>query len=48
MSPEKIAIVLVVTIAAIGGTGGMKKVSGTSRAVAIVADRPGMQPTTRP
>ena len=29
-------------------TGSMKKVIGTSRAVAIVAERPGIQPTTRP
>ena len=48
MSPEKIAIVEVVTMAAIAGTGGMKKVSGTRSAVAIVAESPGMQPTTRP
>ena len=43
-----IAMVLVVTIAATAGTGGMKKVSGTRSAVAMVADRPGMHPTTRP
>ena len=33
---------------ATAGTGGMKKVIGTSNAVAIVAVRPGMQPTNRP
>ena len=37
-----------VTMAAIAGTGGMKKVMGTSSAVAMVAVRPGMQPTNRP
>ena len=41
-------MVLVVTMAAMAGTGGMKKVSGTSSAVAMVAERPGMQPTTSP
>ena len=40
MSPEKIAIAVAVTIAAIAGIGGMKKVTGTSSAVAIVAVRP--------
>src|SRR2546423_13270837 len=48
MSPEKIAIAVAVTIAATAGTGGMKNVIGTSSAVAIVAVRPGMQPTNRP
>src|ERR1700752_3038375 len=48
MSPEKIAIAVAVTMAAIAGTGGMKKVIGTSSAVAIVAVRPGTQPTNRP
>ena len=41
MSPEKIAIAVAVTIAAIAGTGAMKNVTGTSRAVAIVAVSPG-------
>ena len=41
MSPAKIAIAVAVTIAATAGTGGMKKVTGTSSAVAIVAVRPG-------
>ena len=41
MSPAKIAIAVAVTIAAIAGTGSMKKVIGTSSAVAIVAVRPG-------
>src|SRR5690349_3875402 len=48
MSPEKIAIAVAVTIAAIAGTGGMKKVTGTSSAVAMVAVRPGTAPTKRP
>src|SRR6187200_2494761 len=48
MSPEKIAMAVAVTIAATAGTGGMKKVIGTSSAVAMVAVRPGMQPKTRP
>ena len=38
----------VVKMAAIAVTGGMKKVMGTSIAVAIVADKPGTQPTNRP
>ncbi len=41
MSPEKIAIAVAVTIAAIAGIGGMKNVTGTSSAVAMVAVRPG-------
>ena len=48
MSPEKIAIAVAVTIAAIAGIGGMKNVIGTSSAVAIVAVRPGTAPTNRP
>ena len=48
MSPEKIAIVVPVTIAAMAGIGGMKNVTGTSSAVAIVAVRPGTAPTNRP
>ena len=37
MSPEKIAIAVAVTIAAIAGIGAMNNVTGTSSAVAIVA-----------
>ena len=48
MSPEKIAIAVAVTIAAIAGIGAMKNVTGTSSAVAIVAVRPGTAPTKRP
>lgn len=48
MSEAKIAIAAVVTMAAMAGTGSMKKVIGTSIAVAIVADRPGTAPTKRP
>src|SRR5512134_976357 len=48
MSPEKIAIAVAVTMDAIAGTGGMKKVTGTSSAVAIVAVSPGIAPTNRP
>ena len=48
MSPEKIAIAVAVTIAAIAGIGAMKKVTGTSSAVAIVAVSPGTAPTKRP
>ena len=48
MSPAKIAIALAAMIAPIAGTGSMKKVSGTSSAVAIVAVSPGSAPTTRP
>src|SRR6188768_2936100 len=48
MSPEKIAIAVAVTMAAIAGIGAMKKVTGTSSAVAIVAVSPGTAPTNRP
>ena len=48
MSPEKMAIAVAVTMAATAGTGAMKKVTGTSSAVAMVAVRPGMAPTNRP
>src|SRR3954453_11424774 len=48
MSPEKIAIAVAVTIAAIAGLGAMQKVTGTSSAVAIVAVRPGTAPTNSP
>src|SRR3954466_614322 len=48
MSPAKIAIAVAVTIEAIAGTGGMKKVTGTSSAVAIVAVSPGTAPTNSP
>ena len=48
MSPEKIAIAVAVTIAAIAVIGGMKNVTGTSSAVAIVAVSPGTAPTNSP
>ena len=48
MSPAKIAIAVAVTMAATAGTGSMKKVIGTSSAVAIVAVRPGIAPTNIP
>src|SRR5205823_4739614 len=48
ISPEKIAIAVAVTIAAIAMIGGMKNVTGTSSAVAIVAVKPGTAPTNRP
>src|SRR5437764_5343240 len=48
MSPAKIAIAVAVTIAAIAGTGGMKKVTGTRSAVAIVAVSPGTATTKSP
>src|SRR5262245_34578906 len=48
MSPAKIAMAVAVTIEAIAGTGGMKKVTGTSSAVAMVAVSPGTAPTNRP
>src|SRR3546814_2061756 len=48
MSPAKIAMAVAVTIEASAGTGSMKKVSGTSRAVAMVAVSPGTAPTNRP
>jgi len=48
ISPAKIAVATVVTMAAIAGTGSMKKVNGINSAVAMVAVRPGMAPTNRP
>src|SRR5690349_19417802 len=48
MSPAKIAMAVAVTIDAIAGTGGMKNVTGTRSAVAIVAVSPGTAPTNRP
>src|SRR6476646_7004468 len=48
MSPEKIAIAVAVTIAAMAGIGAMKNVTGTSNAVAIVAVSPGTAPTNNP
>src|SRR3954466_11322254 len=48
MSPAKIAIAVAVTIEAIAGIGAMKKVTGTSSAVAIVAVSPGTAPTNSP
>jgi hypothetical protein len=35
-------------MAATAGIGGMKKVTGTSKAVAMVAVRPGTDPTNNP
>src|SRR4051794_41760929 len=48
MSPAKIAMAVAATIAPSAGTGGMKNVIGTSRAVAIVAVSPGIAPTKIP
>src|SRR5947199_10098985 len=48
MSPAKIAIAVAVTMEATAGTGGMKKVTGTSSAVAMVAVSPGTAPTNSP
>jgi hypothetical protein len=48
MSPEKIAMAVAVTMAAMAGMGGMKNVTGTSKAVAMVAVRPGSAPTNKP
>src|SRR5467141_701610 len=48
ISPEKIAIAVAVTMAAIAGIGAMKNVTGTSNAVAIVAVSPGTAPTKSP
>src|SRR5262245_64219411 len=48
MSPAKIAIAVAVTMEAMAGTGGMKNVTGTSSAVAMVAVSPGTAPTKSP
>ncbi len=48
MSPEKMAMAVAVTMAAIAGMGAMKNVTGTSKAVAMVAVRPGTEPTNKP
>src|SRR2546427_8923924 len=48
MLPEKIAIAVAVTMAAIAGIGAMKNVTGTSKAVAMVAVSPGTAPTNSP
>ena len=48
MSPANMAIAVAVTIAPIAGTGGMKNVIGTRSAVAMVAVRPGIEPTNMP
>ena len=48
MSPAKIAIDVLITIATSAGTGGMKKVTGINKATAIVAVSPGIAPTKRP
>jgi hypothetical protein len=42
------AIAVAVTMAATAGIGGMKKVTGTSKAVAMVAVKPGTDPTNNP
>src|SRR5262245_45466636 len=48
MSPAKIAIAVAATMAPNAGTGGMKNVTGTRSAVAMVAVRPGIAPTKMP
>ena len=48
MSPEKIAMAEAVMIVAMAAIGDSQKVTGTSSAVAMVADRPGSEPTTSP
>lgn len=48
MSPAKMAMAEQAIMAPTAGSGSMKKVSGTRRAMAMVAVRPGMAPTTRP
>ena len=48
MSPAKMAMASMATIAAIAGSGSMKKVNGTSKAAAMVAVNPGMAPTNKP
>src|SRR5258706_1131344 len=48
ISPAKIAMAVAVTIEAIAGTGGMKNVTGTRSAVAMVAVSPGRAPTKGP
>jgi hypothetical protein len=42
------AMAVAVTMAAMAGMGGMKNVTGTSRAVAMVAVSPGTAPTNKP
>jgi hypothetical protein len=48
MSPEKIAMAEAVMMVAMAAMGESQKVTGTSSAVAMVAERPGSEPTTRP
>ena len=48
MSPEKIAMAEAVMIVAMAAIGDSQKVTGTSSAVAMVAERPGSEPTTSP
>jgi hypothetical protein len=48
MSPAKIAMAAQVTMAPTAGIGSMKKVTGTSSAIAMVAVRPGTAPTNMP
>ena len=48
MSPEKIAMADAVMMVAMAAIGESQKVTGTSSAVAMVADSPGSEPTTSP
>ena len=48
MSPEKIAMAEAVMMVATAAMGERWKVTGTSSAVAMVAERPGREPTTSP
>ena len=48
MSPAKMAMADMVTMATRDESGSMKKVKGTRSAAAIVAVSPGMAPTKRP
>ena len=48
MSPAQMAMAVQATMAQIAGTGSIKKVTGTSSAVAMVAVSPGTAPTNRP
>ena len=47
-SPAKITIAVADTMHAMAGSGGMKNVTGTSSATAIVALSPGIEPTNNP
>src|SRR4029450_4735942 len=48
MWPAKMARAVAVTMAPRAGTGGIKNVTGTSNAVAMVAVKPGIAPTKMP